>query len=284
MATNILFPYDFSPQGDAIVPFVRALAAHEQAQITLLSVVPSSFELMPTGMGTRVGDDPEDWRLALQSRLDAVFVAELAGLVVARIADAGEAAARINTFARSHDVDLIMMPTHGVSLFRSVLIGSTAAKVLHDARCAVWTAAHADQRRARDLPRTILCAVDATAEAMSVLTFAADLSARVGATLQLLHVVDRISDWPTLERERVLQEQVRETAQATMASIQGQTGISAPCRVAVGKIVPTIVEMARQEEADLIVIGRGSLQSPLGRLRTHAYGIIERSACPVLSV
>jgi nucleotide-binding universal stress UspA family protein len=119
---------------------------------------------------------------------------------------------------------------------------------------------------------------------MSVLTFAADLSARVGATLQLLHVVDRISDWPTLERERVLQEQVRETAQATMASIQGQTGISAPLRVAVGKIVPTIVEMARQEEADLIVIGRGSLQSPLGRLRTHAYGIIERSACPVLSV
>jgi nucleotide-binding universal stress UspA family protein len=229
MATNILFPYDFSPQCDAIVPFVRALAAHEQAQITLLSVVPPALEMMPGGMGTRVGDNPEDWRRALQSRLNEVFVAELADLGVARIADAGGAAARINAFARSHDVDWIMMPTHGLSLFRSVLIGSTAAKVLHDdAKCPVWTAAHVDQQRVGDLPRRILCAVDATAEAMAVLTFAADFSARIGATLQLLHVVDRISDWPTLHSERVLQEQVRETAQATMASIQGQTGISAP--------------------------------------------------------
>ena len=32
------------------------------------------------------------------------------------------------------------------------------------------------------------------------------------------------------------------------------------------------------------VLGRGSLQAPLGRLRTHAYGIIQRSPCPVLSV
>ena len=82
----------------------------------------------------------------------------------------------------------------------------------------------------------------------------------------------------------MLQEQVRETAQATMASIHSQSGISAPRRVAVGEIVPTILETALQEDADLIVIGRGTLQSTLGRLRTHAYGIIERSACPVLSV
>jgi nucleotide-binding universal stress UspA family protein len=55
-------------------------------------------------------------------------------------------------------------------------------------------------------------------------------------------------------------------------------------RVAVGQIMDTVTEEARQEGADLVLIGRGSLESPLGRLRTHAYGIIQKSPCPVVSV
>jgi hypothetical protein len=46
-------------------------------------------------------------------------------------------------FAANHHVDLVMMPTHGVGTFRSFLVGSVTAKVLHDANCPVWTAAHA---------------------------------------------------------------------------------------------------------------------------------------------
>jgi hypothetical protein len=45
-----------------------------------------------------------------------------------------------------------------------------------------------------------------------------------------------------------------------------------------------VTEEARQEAADLIVIGRGSIQTTLGRLRTHAYAIVQRSPCPVVSV
>jgi nucleotide-binding universal stress UspA family protein len=61
-------------------------------------------------------------------------------------------------------------------------------------------------------------------------------------------------------------------------------GVDAPLRAAVGDVVTTVTEEARQEGADLILIGRGSIASPLGRLRTHAFGIIQRSPCPVLSV
>ena len=50
------------------------------------------------------------------------------------------------------------------------------------------------------------------------------------------------------------------------------------------EIVATITEEARQEGADLIVLGRGAMHETLGRLRTHAHGIIQRSPCPVLSV
>ncbi|MBV9771501.1 MAG: universal stress protein, partial [Bryobacterales bacterium] len=57
-----------------------------------------------------------------------------------------------------------------------------------------------------------------------------------------------------------------------------------PLRVALGEVVPTITEEARQEGADLIVVGRGAMHETWGRLKTHAPGIIQRSPCPVLSV
>ena len=41
-------------------------------------------------------------------------------------------------------------------------------------------------------------------------------------------------------------------------------------------LVPTVAEEARRTSADLVVIGRGSVSEPFGRLRTHAFGIIQR--------
>ena len=284
MIKHILFPFDFSAQASQVAPFVRALASRYGASITVLSVVPPTFEVMPAGMGVRAGEDVSDWTGALQSRLDQALITELAGVPVERIADAGDPGFRITDFAHSHGVDLIMMPTHGLGLFRSLLVGSATSKVLHDARCPVWTAAHAEQQRAGGLPKTILCAVDGSAASGALLTWAADFSTRVGAALTLLHVVGSITDWPSLERERALQEQVRQAAQTEVVSLQASAGVHAPLRVAVGDIAATVTEHAREENADLILIGRGSLQSALGRLRTHAYGIIQRSPCPVLSV
>ncbi len=160
----ILFPYDFSSQGRQTVPFVRALAKSFDASVTVISVVPPIFESVPAGMGPRlrIGDDAAEWRRALQSRLDQALIEEFTGLRVERVADGGDPALRITDFAHSHSVDLIMMPTHGLGLFRSLLVASETSKVLHDAKCPVWTAAHAETQRAPELPRTILCAVDQT--------------------------------------------------------------------------------------------------------------------------
>jgi nucleotide-binding universal stress UspA family protein len=266
------------------VPFVRALAGRFQARVTVLSVVPPVFDVMPAGMGVRTGEDVGDWTRALQSRLDQALISELDGLKVERIVDAGDPGFRIADFAHGHAVDLIMMPTRGLGIFRSLLVGSATSKVLHDARCPVWTAAHAEQQGTGDLPSTILCAVDGSAASGALLRWAAEFSTHVGAALKLLHVVGSITDWPSLESERALQEQVRRAAHAKIAALQASAGVQAPLRVAVGDLVATVAENASEEEADLILLGRGLLQSAMGRLRTHAYGIIQRSPCPVLSV
>jgi len=45
-----------------------------------------------------------------------------------------------------------------------------------------------------------------------------------------------------------------------------------------------VCNIARQRQADLLVIGRGSAAGVYGRLRTNAYAIIRESPCPVVSV
>ena len=106
----------------------------------------------------------------------------------------------------------------------------------------------------------------------------------VAAQLHVLHVVRPITDWPSLERERELQDEIREEARKNIDKIEQEAGVSAPICVPVGEIVNTVVEEARQDEADLIIIGRGSLPESFGGLRTHSFGIVQRSRCPVLSV
>jgi nucleotide-binding universal stress UspA family protein len=177
-----------------------------------------------------------------------------------------------------------MMPTHGLGIFRTLLIGSATSKVLHDAECPVWTAAHAEQQRNAGLPKGILCAVDGGPATGALLQWADDFSARVGATLKLVHVVGPMPNLPSFEPEGALQEQMREAAHEKILSVQAAAGVRVPLRVAIGDIARTVTEQAREDDADLILIGRGALQAPLGRLRTHAYGIIQRSPCPVLSV
>ena len=280
MIKQILFPFDFSSQGLQTAPFVRALASQLRASVTIVSVVPVNLAVMPTGMD----EDVAGWTRSLQARLDKALTTELGGLAVKRIAVAGDPGSCITELAHNEGTDLIMMPTHGLGLFRTLLIGSATSKVLHDATCPVWTAAHAEQQRTAGLPKVILCAVDGGPATGALLKWADDFSARVGAVLEVVHVVGPMPDWPSFEPVGALQDQVRAAAYEKILSRQAAAGVRLPLKVAIGDIVKTVTEQARQNDADLILIGRGAIQAPLGRLRTHAYGIIQRSPCPVLSV
>jgi nucleotide-binding universal stress UspA family protein len=285
MATirHILFPFDFSQQGVLAAPFVRAAAQRLDAHVTLFGVVPPVWDVPVAGMPP-VMVDTEWMERSLESRLEKALTKELEGVDVQRETTAGDPALQITEFAHANGVDLIMMPTHGWGLFRRLLIGSVTAKVLHDTKCPVWTATHAEEQRSRDAPRVILCAVDGTPKTPALMQWAGEYARRMGASLKLLHVAPRISDWLALPGERELQEQVRDEARAKLEALCLSAGIDAPVRIAVGNVSDTVTEEARQEGADLVVIGRGTLQAPLGRLRTNAYGIVQASPCPVVSV
>jgi nucleotide-binding universal stress UspA family protein len=179
-----------------------------------------------------------------------------------------------------------MMPTHGYGPFRSLLLGSVTAKVLHDAQCPVWTATHIEDRPALNhlAGRNVLCAIDATPKSTPLMEWAAEYAKDSGATLRLVHAVSGIQGWPERQLDRELQETLRAQATETIGTMQKSLGIVAPLCVTIGEVAGSVREEAERHNADLVVIGRGTLHESLGRLRTHSYGIIRHAPCPVLSV
>src|SRR5579863_948066 len=283
---HILFPIDFSNRCCGAVPFVDAVASRFGAKITLLSVAQPFWY---SGMGDPGGPvmiDTEEILQELKARLDVALVREFAHLPVERVAELGDPAQVIVDFARTNNVDLIMMPTHGYGPFRSLLLGSVTAKVLHDAECPVWTAAHVETSPVRDHAkmRALICAVDGSDNNIALMQFADGLCKSLGATLRLVHVIPGMETWVPEQIDRQLEEDLRLDARKKIEDLQKRAGVDAPLCVTVGAVADGVREEARRHGADLVVIGRGVLHDTLGRLRTHAYGIIRQAPAPVLSV
>jgi nucleotide-binding universal stress UspA family protein len=66
--------------------------------------------------------------------------------------------------------------------------------------------------------------------------------------------------------------------------MQKEAGTSFPVCVKAGAIPAKVREEAVEHDADLVLIGRGTLPHFAGRLRSHAYGIVRDMPCPVLSI
>lgn len=278
---HILFPLDLSEASVAAIPYVRALSNLLQARVSVLSVVPPAWVSPPGIIPPPPGVDPVELQQTLQAQLDNL---PMDGLLATRITALGDPAEKIADFVRNNGVDLVALPTHGHGVFRRLLIGSVTSKVLHDVYCPVWTAAHAEKQHANEAPSRILCALDGGEGSVGLAKWAAEFSQQVGGTLQLFHVVRKVSDWLSFESEQELQQQVRTESQSRLESMLTAAGLDLPLRVAVGDIVNTIANEAQQEKADLIVLGRGAMHETLGSWRTHVQGIIQHSPCPVLSV
>jgi nucleotide-binding universal stress UspA family protein len=283
---HILFPIDFSSRCCNAVPYVEAMADRFGAKVTLFSVAqPFLYAAMGDPGAAAVVDDGEILK-ELSARLDGALIREFGHLRVDRVADLGDPAQAIVEFAGTHDVDLIMMPTHGYGPFRSLLLGSVTAKVLHDAAIPVWTAAHVAEPpvNGRPRPRNILCAVDRSPNSVPLMHWAGNLAKDLGAALRLVHVVPGVENWLARYGDHQFEEQLRLDARRNIEEMQERAGLKAPLCVAVGRVAEGVREEARRHGADLVLIGRGVLHETLGRLRTHAHGIIQQSPCPVLSV
>jgi nucleotide-binding universal stress UspA family protein len=188
---KVLFPIDFSERCHGAAHYVEALATHFGSEVILLHVLETTMgrsgDLDFGGLTTSLHWEERTGRA--QEALDRFLEDELSHIKVDRRLEAGDPARTIVKVAHEEHVDLIMMPTHGYGAFRRFVFGSVTAKVLHDARCAVWTGVHMEDAPPLDaiVVRNVVCAPDLTEDSMSAFVAAIEIAREYGAKLTVTH-------------------------------------------------------------------------------------------------
>jgi universal stress protein A len=180
-----------------------------------------------------------------------------------------------------------MMPTHGLGFFRRHLIGSVAAKALHDLACPVWTSIHAEDAPALEAIhcRRVLCAVDLTERSRFVLEWAAWLAGEYQAELAIVHATSPLETLPeALAVTDQLQQQLLAHARHELRALQTRAGTNAHAFIHPGRPSSAIAAVVEEFGADLLVIGRHGEEGFPGNLFQNAYGILTDSPCPVISI
>jgi nucleotide-binding universal stress UspA family protein len=132
--------------------------------------------------------------------------------------------------------------------------------------------------------KRVLCAVDTDEPGESVLKWAWEFAQLQGLELQLVHVVAGAGGMFIPEKDPSMYEFLFSAARDKVARLQAGAGTDLPVRLMGGSVASAVHEAAVGCDADLIVIGRGAIQSNLGRLRNNGYSIIRGAPCPVISI
>jgi nucleotide-binding universal stress UspA family protein len=276
---KILFPVDFSDSCLSVARYVEAFAGRFEARILLLHVV---------GMGEGGLTLAEEQLPLKKAQLDAFLADELKYFPTERLCVTGdEPAPVIVDTALSWGADLVMMPTRGLGVFRSMLLGSVTAKILHDLDCPVWTSVHTDVV----LPlekihcRRILCALDLSERSGSILEWAASLAAEYEAALGIVHSAAELPPAViSVGLEEELRRSLSDHAKKEIAELQAIAGTKAQVFVGSGDPGSAVAGAATDFAADLLVIGRHTGSGAAGYLRQNAYAILRDSPCPVISI
>ena len=283
---HILFPVDFSPRSFAVVPHVAAAARRFGAAVTVLHLV--EMPVLPYGPVETLsfpGLQPGALKARAEELMESFAETAFESLRVRRVVETGDPAVCIAALARDWDIHLIMMPTRGRGMFRAALLGSIASKVLHDAPCPVWTAAHAgDLAPDKHLEwRKVVCAIGLSPASGRLLKTAEDLHNTLGATVHLVHAVPGEEAFPQRLMDREFESALRQKAAEAVRDLQSETATNFEVAIETGDVSNAVAGYAREVDADLVLVGRGA-ERGRGGLRSRTYGIIRDSPCPVISV
>lgn len=155
----------------------------------------------------------------------------------------GDPGAAILERAAASGAGLVIMGSHGRTGFSRLRLGSVAEDVAREARCPVLVVRHAP-RGNRDEPRNVICPVNFTALARKTLEAAASVAAALRARLWVVYSAEERSEAHGKREELCawIPDELRGKCQLTEV-------------VREGNAAEQIVLLAREKDADLIVLG-----------------------------
>ena len=138
---KILLPTDFSNYSAAATKYACELAAKFDAELHILHTLESHLSLTPNfGMGLDLPKYVTESKAAAEKSLASVLDPKWeVGRTVVKAVVEGSPKAEIIAYARKHNIDLIVLATHGRTGLAHVLMGSVAESVVRTAPCPVLT-------------------------------------------------------------------------------------------------------------------------------------------------
>lgn len=276
---SILLMTDFSPASLSILPYVSTLARRHGSKVYLMHVIPS--QSCPLTMAELESAEhlPHDRQRQITELLN---VPELADIPHESILAHGDIARALSQTVHDREISIVATATHGRQGLKRMVLGSVAEVIVRTCPCPVLTVGphlHTGPPPESSI-RRILYPTDLSegslAAAHCVFWFAREYSAAVTT----LHVCKPAETEIAEHLRALLQSKVRDKVAAVP-----NLGIEPDFSVVPGNPAGTVLQIAKDRHADMIVMGvRKASAWATHRLGSVAYKILAEAECPVLTL
>ena len=283
MIDHILVPLDGSSLAECVLPHVLAIAPVTNARVTLIHVLEH-----PDNRNGNSPIDPMGWHMQkqeLQAYLEKTAERlQDSGLETSQVLLEGKAAENIIDYARSNDVELIALSTHGRTGLSGWNVSSVVQKILlRSYRSILLARAYACTADDEIKYKRVFIGSDGSARSEFMLPIAISLAQYHHAEVVLGTVVQKpqiIQRMPLSEKDTKLINQLADKNQKIAARYHEQLttqlslkGLSARSSVAVAEhAISALHDMVEELEADIVILvahgESGERRWPYGSIAT----------------
>ena len=281
---NVLFATDFSSHSNAALPYALAIAHQFGAKLYGTHVLASDDYLFVA---------PEAWPYHVQNeeqlQKEAVVRLEeqLRGTLHQSLSTVGDVWEALRQLIGEHNIDLLVVGSHGRTGARKLLMGSVAETIFRQASCPVLTVGPCVVQARTQLAEFnhILVATDFGEQSLAAASYAIVLAHEHQARLSLLHVLKRAhpgAATPPPDPDLLFQR-LQELVPLTTDLLYHPEYF-----IQLGLPTERILQFAAAHEIDLIVMGahptHGVVSAVTHLAHTAAQHIVAQAECPVLTV
>ncbi len=281
---NILFATDFSPASGRALEYAASLARRYGSAIYLTHII--SLDGYPLMAPELAVSSAQKLHVEAEEKLRELLKS---GLLIAlpfkAVIQEGNLWPSLEEVIKKYEIDLLVVGTRGAGAVRKVLIGSGAEEIFRKAKVPVLTVGPStaiDPQYEVEF-KNILFATDFGKSAEREAEYALSLAQEHCSRLRLVHVFPH----PEAYGESVLALEKQNSMAQLKELVPPETDLHCKLdfEVPVGEPVEQILRIAKETNADLIVMGAKARKSLAGNIPyTKAYRVVCETKCPVLTV
>ena len=285
---SILFPTDGSTCAEYAHAHANFLAEQFDADLHVVHVVEDQINTL-ANLSELVDIDEADVLEQLRLPLPEAVKESSDGRVHRKTLTDPSVAEGVMAYAADHDVDLIVMGTHGRRGMDRMLMGSVAEEVVRLSDCPTLTVCGTRQPEPnRDINR-VLVPMGLSTHTDALFDHATAIAATYGAQLDLIHVIEQSSLPSVYEVDAAIDEvAVEERVQTALNAYVQQAasdGVEATGTVHHGHPAAVILDRVDHDPDDHVTIathGRTGLKRLL--MGSVAEKVVRMASCPVFTV